>query len=217
MTTLSETQPATPRSTHLRAYLAGTGATGALIAGGVIVFLSLAAFVAFKGIPFGGSGGQLRSISVGVQAGEPGRRSRGDPRRRARCASRRLPFPARRLARAAALEVPAGPAAATAQVAARAVAPTSARAAAVRIPPGGGTARGPARRPPRRRLLAHTGPSSTRPVTEHGQPGGQHRGNEPLRRPTSGVAGTVDNTVTNTGNDVGSVAGEPTLGDDVRP
>jgi hypothetical protein len=36
---------------HLSAYLAGVGATGALTAGAVVVFLSLATFVAFRGLP----------------------------------------------------------------------------------------------------------------------------------------------------------------------
>ncbi len=40
---------------HLPAYVVGIGATAALTAGALIVFLSLAAFVAFNGIPFGGS------------------------------------------------------------------------------------------------------------------------------------------------------------------
>jgi hypothetical protein len=40
---------------HLPAYLAGIGATAALTAGALLVFLSLATFVAFTGLPFGGS------------------------------------------------------------------------------------------------------------------------------------------------------------------
>jgi hypothetical protein len=39
---------------NLRAYLAGTGATGALIAGAVVAFLSIGAIVAFDGFPLGG-------------------------------------------------------------------------------------------------------------------------------------------------------------------
>ena len=46
--------------THLSAYLAGIGATGSLTAGAVVVFLSLATFVAFKGLPFGGLGRRRR-------------------------------------------------------------------------------------------------------------------------------------------------------------
>src|SRR4051812_41217234 len=64
---------ATTRISHLRAYLAGTGATGSLIAGATVVFLSLAAFVAFHGMPFGNSGGSFGSAYVGWNGvGAPG-------------------------------------------------------------------------------------------------------------------------------------------------
>ena len=57
MTTLAHSQPT--QGSHLRAhlgsYLIGAGATSAIIAGVVVVFLSMAAFVAFNGLPFGGS------------------------------------------------------------------------------------------------------------------------------------------------------------------
>ena len=43
-----------PRIGNLREYIAGTGATGALIAGAVIAFLSVGALVAFNGLPLGG-------------------------------------------------------------------------------------------------------------------------------------------------------------------
>src|SRR4051794_684014 len=68
MTTLTETQAPAPRFTHVRAYLVGTGATGALIAGAVIVFLSLATFVAFNGMPFAGNGTGPGSSFVSAQA-----------------------------------------------------------------------------------------------------------------------------------------------------
>jgi hypothetical protein len=54
-----------PRSGHLRAhlpaYLVGIGATAALTAGALVVFLSLATFVAFNGLPFGGSSDDVGS------------------------------------------------------------------------------------------------------------------------------------------------------------
>jgi hypothetical protein len=54
-----------PRSGHLRAhlpaYLVGIGATAALTAGALIIFLSLATFVAFNGLPFGGSSDDVGS------------------------------------------------------------------------------------------------------------------------------------------------------------
>lgn len=67
--TMIDTQPqATNGLSHLRAYLAGTGATGSLIAGTVVAFLSLAAFVAFHGMPFANSGGSFGSAYVGSGA-----------------------------------------------------------------------------------------------------------------------------------------------------
>lgn len=46
---------------HLPAYLVGIGATAALTAGALVVFLSLATFVAFNGLPFGGSSDDVGS------------------------------------------------------------------------------------------------------------------------------------------------------------
>src|SRR6476619_4796531 len=58
MTALAHTASA-PRlghlRVHLRAYLAGVGATPALTSAALVAFLSLATFVAFTGVPFGGS------------------------------------------------------------------------------------------------------------------------------------------------------------------
>jgi hypothetical protein len=56
--------------TNLRAYLAGTGATTALIAGLVILFLAAGAYVAFSGNPFGGDDAS-DSVTIGNQAGAP--------------------------------------------------------------------------------------------------------------------------------------------------
>src|SRR5436189_449560 len=70
--TMIDTHPQpTTRLSHLRAYLAGTGATGSLIAGTVVVLLSLAAFVAYKGLPFGNSGGSFGSAYLGAKAVGP--------------------------------------------------------------------------------------------------------------------------------------------------
>ena len=44
-----------PRFAHLRAYLVGVGVTASLTAGALVVFLSLATFLAFNALPFGGS------------------------------------------------------------------------------------------------------------------------------------------------------------------
>jgi hypothetical protein len=57
VTSLAHTE--STRASHLRAhlgsYLVGAGATAAIIAGVVVAFLSMATFVAFSGLPFGGS------------------------------------------------------------------------------------------------------------------------------------------------------------------
>jgi hypothetical protein len=56
---------------NLRAYLAGSGATTALIAGLLILFLAAGAFVAFSGNPFGGDDAS-DSVTIGNQtAGAP--------------------------------------------------------------------------------------------------------------------------------------------------
>jgi hypothetical protein len=60
----------TPSSTasngvNTRAFLAGGGATTALIAAAVIAFLSVAALVAFNGLPIGGGDGASGSVQVG--------------------------------------------------------------------------------------------------------------------------------------------------------
>jgi hypothetical protein len=65
MSTGMESVAATPRMGNVRAYVAGTGATGALIAGAVIVFLSAAAFVAFNGFSFPG-GADESSVAIGA-------------------------------------------------------------------------------------------------------------------------------------------------------
>ncbi len=69
MTTLAH---AIPRLSHVRAhlsaYLVGIGATSALTAGAVVVFLSLATFVAFKGLPLGGSSDDAGAAYLGSNA-----------------------------------------------------------------------------------------------------------------------------------------------------
>jgi hypothetical protein len=53
---------------HLRAYLVGFGATTALSAGALVVFLSLATFVAFQGLPLGGSSDDAGAAYLGANA-----------------------------------------------------------------------------------------------------------------------------------------------------
>ncbi len=66
MDTVAGKQPSSSTNFNLRAYIAGGAATVALIAAGVIVFGSLAAYVAFNGLPVGG--GDHAGSSVAVQA-----------------------------------------------------------------------------------------------------------------------------------------------------
>ena len=57
-----------PRIGNLRTYLAGTGATGALIAGALVAFLTVGALVAFNGFPLGGDDAD-GSVSLADQPG----------------------------------------------------------------------------------------------------------------------------------------------------
>lgn len=58
-----------PPSPNLRAYLAGGGATAALVAAAVVVFVSVAAFVGFNGLPFGSD--ESPESTVVVTSGAP--------------------------------------------------------------------------------------------------------------------------------------------------
>jgi hypothetical protein len=66
MTTLAQTESTAGRNFNLRAYLAGGAATTALIVGAIIVFTSLAAYVAFNGLPIGGGDSEPAELTVGV-------------------------------------------------------------------------------------------------------------------------------------------------------
>jgi hypothetical protein len=59
------------RNFNLRAYFAGGAVTAALIAAGVVVFGSLAAYVAFNGLPVGGGDTATDSVAVEASAGAP--------------------------------------------------------------------------------------------------------------------------------------------------
>jgi hypothetical protein len=62
------TRPSRSRG-HLSAYVAGIGATSSLTAGAVVVFLSMAAFVAFNGLPsFSGSGDDAGAAYLSSEA-----------------------------------------------------------------------------------------------------------------------------------------------------
>lgn len=67
MSSIADTTPRTGRRNfNLRAYLAGTAATAALIGAVVFAFASLGAYVAFNGLPVGGSDASSEPASVTV-------------------------------------------------------------------------------------------------------------------------------------------------------
>ena len=57
---------------NLRAFLAGSGATVALIAGAVIAFLTIGALFAFDDLPFGGGDDGATVVEIGGAAGPEG-------------------------------------------------------------------------------------------------------------------------------------------------
>lgn len=60
-------QPRSTRNFNLRAYIAGGAATTSLIAGAVLVFASLATYVAFNGFPVGGDGESASRVTVAAE------------------------------------------------------------------------------------------------------------------------------------------------------
>jgi len=221
MATLTETETQAPQFTHARAYLLGTGATGALIAAAVIAFISLATYVAVNGMPFGGNGTSAGNATVAVQAG-------GTPASAA--ALRAAP------GAVAARPVPGAPiGAGGAGAFARGHAGPGGGSGGFNggggnLPdggptppggapgPGGGPAPGPGPGggPP---------PPGGTPGTPGSSPGVATNtlnhvddtvGTNLSGSPAGDVGGTVDKTVTGTVNQVGGAAGKPGLGDDVN-
>lgn len=72
MSSVVQIQPRTGRrSFTLRAYLAGTAATAALLGAVIVVFASLGAYVAFNGLPIGGGQSADEATSVQVAPAAP--------------------------------------------------------------------------------------------------------------------------------------------------
>ena len=192
MTSFTDINPnPAARSSHLRAYLAGTGATGSLIAGAMVVFLSLAAFVAFNGVPFGGSGGGLGSARLGSQ-------TVGPPESAAQALA-----PAPRTVAAA--PVPGAPVGAAgpagARLAAAAGAPVGAPTTGLTpASPGGSTSPGGS--------LTSPGTPSSGPITSAVNGVGQVTGQDVS--PLTGMTQALDNNANSTLNGV-----HPGLGDQV--
>jgi hypothetical protein len=61
----------TTSARNVRAYLAGTGATGALVAGAIVAFLGVAALFAFNGLPGDSGPSEDDSLFVGAGGGAP--------------------------------------------------------------------------------------------------------------------------------------------------
>lgn len=68
MNAIADSPPSSAKQVNLRAFLAGGTATVALIAGAVIVFVALATYVAFEGLPGGGDEGASDTVFVGSPA-----------------------------------------------------------------------------------------------------------------------------------------------------
>lgn len=71
MSTVAKTQPSVRRQFDLRGYLAGGTVTAALIAAAVVLFASLAAYVAFHGLPVGGGDDAPARIEVDSSSRAP--------------------------------------------------------------------------------------------------------------------------------------------------
>jgi hypothetical protein len=196
MTTLTPTG-STPRFIHLRAYLAGAGATGALVAGAAIVLLSVATFLGFNGLPFGGSGGESGNAYLRSAAGVPA-------------------------ATAAALG--AAPGAVSARPAAGAATGGGA-GGGLSSGPGAGGPRGGVTQsagptspsgstPPGGCTTGCTEPTQPGPVTKAVQGADDTLGTD-VSGSTGDVTGQVESTGRQTLNDVGGAVGNPGLGDQV--
>lgn len=208
---------ATGKNFNLRALFAGGAATLALIGAGIVVFGSLAAYVAFNGLPVGG--GDNASGSVAVEASS------------APAAS----APAR--AAAALAAAPGAVAAVPAAATAIAPAPGSAAAAdatAGTAPAGTVTPGETTTTTPTGTTAPGTTPTSTTPTapagstdsgSSSGPVGSAVQGLQdtvsgagvdlPLSETTQGLTDQVDQTVTGTLDGVGGVIGDPNLGQQV--
>jgi hypothetical protein len=199
MSAIAETPSGTAsNSVNTRAFLAGGGATTALIAAAVIAFLSVAALVAFNGLPIGGDDADAGSVQVGevpatgANAPELAAAALGD----------------------ALGAVAATPAASTA------VDPTqipgfAGSGGAPAVPGAPGTVPGGSGAP------RVPGTGSTGSEVLGGTVGGVDNtaGNLgldlPLNDATNGLTGPLDQTLNDTLNNVGGAAGNPNLGNQV--
>jgi hypothetical protein len=61
-------QEARPKSPNARAFAAGTGVTAALVTAAIVAFASIAAYVGFEGMPFGGGDSSDSTVALGSGA-----------------------------------------------------------------------------------------------------------------------------------------------------
>jgi hypothetical protein len=207
MSAIAENQrPSSANRFHLRAYLAGGGASTALVVGAVIAFLTIAALVAFNGLPFGKDGNRGAAQVPGASGGAP--------------------EAAAAVAAAAPGAVAATPAAATP------VAPATGGAGSAAGGEDGASA--PIATSPTAPGAFPTQEGSGLPGTSPAPPGAASGGGAvgetvggveqtagnlgldlPLTETTTGITGTVDQALEQTLNDVGGRLGSPGLGERV--
>jgi hypothetical protein len=198
MTTIADRQLNGQARNHVntRAFIAGGAATTALLAGAIVLFSALAAYVAFNGIP--GDPAESSTDST-VLVG-----TRGAPEAAARALSRGPDAVARTPTASTAVAPTTPPASAVLPTATvQSAAPEST------IDTGDGTATGTQQ------------PGQSQGGALGGTLGGLENtaGNlgidVPLDDATNGVTGPLDNAVNNTLNNVGGLLGNPNLGDQV--
>ena len=189
--------------THLRTYVAGVGATAALTAGALVAFLSLATFVAFNGLPFGGSSDDAGSAYLESSlSAAPTAAAAALGAAAAQWPTIRLPAPRRgcqRKDRGAGAAAPV-PAALTLPARPRRSAVQATRAPA----PHPGTSPSPP-------IAVPSLPSTSGPVTNAVQ-GVDTAAGTNLSGPTRGVTRAVDGVGTGALNQAGGAAGRPGLG-----
>ena len=188
------------RPTNLRAYLAGTGATAALIGGAVVVFIAVAAFVGFNGLPFGAD--DSSDATVELIGNAPEAAAAAAPAAGAVAATPAVPGPAATAEILAALPpgtiAPGGPG-----------------------DPAGPNGQGTVPIDPNVSLPPGTPVPATQPGAVGGVVGGLDNttqnlglGNLGLGGLTDGVTAPIDKTLNDTLNGVGGALGNPNLGND---
>jgi hypothetical protein len=195
MTTLNHTE-SMPRFLHLRAYLAGAGATGALIAGAAIVLLSLATFLAFSGLPFGASAGDSGNAYLRHGSGAPATTA-------ASLAGAPGAVAARPAAGGGGSSSAPGPSGASAGASGGGATQSTGPTSTTGSTPSPGCTTG-----------CSEAPSQPGPVTNAVQGADDTLGTD-LSGSTEGLTGRVDDTVRGTLNDAGGAVGSPGLGDQV--